>query len=46
MAKAVVLIDGGYFAKVLKFVFSEPDIDYEKLSNELCGDCERVRTYY
>lgn len=46
MAKAAVLIDGGYFAKVLKYLFSEPDIDYEEFSNKICGDAERIRTYY
>jgi len=46
MAKAIVFIDGGYFAKVLKNIFDEPDIDYELFSNKICGDAERIRTYY
>lgn len=46
MDKAAVFIDGGYLSKVLKLVFSETRIDYEKFSNKLCEGCERWRTYY
>jgi len=46
MAKVAVLIDGGYFAKVLENLFGEPNIDYEAFSNKICGDAERIRTYY
>ncbi len=43
--KAAVFIDGGYMRAVLK-QFGEPRIDYEKLSNRVCGDQGRLRTYY
>lgn len=33
-------------AKVLKYVFNLPKIDYEALSNKLCEGTERIRTYY
>ncbi len=46
MAKAAVLIDGGYFGKVLKLALGETRIDYEAFSNKICGNCERIRTYY
>jgi uncharacterized LabA/DUF88 family protein len=48
MAKAVVLIDGGYFNKVLENVFHRPPFSYEKFSDNLCSSagCQRVRTYY
>jgi len=47
MDKAAVFIDGGYLNKVLKHVFGEPEIDYELLSDRICGnDYERLRTYY
>jgi uncharacterized LabA/DUF88 family protein len=48
MSKAVVLIDGGYLAKVLENVFHRPSFDFEKFSDYLCkkADCQRVRTYY
>ncbi|MFQ5911402.1 MAG: NYN domain-containing protein, partial [Thermoplasmata archaeon] len=39
-------IDGGYPAKVLKNSFRERRIDYLKLSEKLCEDSERLRTYY
>jgi len=46
MARSVVFIDNGYFAKVLKNHFSQADIDYKKFSDNICGDgCERLRTY-
>lgn len=47
MVRGAVFIDGGYFSKVLKTIFNSPRIDYEKVSDILCGnDCERLRTYY
>lgn len=47
MDRAAVFIDGGYLRRVLKDVFGEPRIDYEKFSNVLCGnEVERMRTYY
>ncbi len=46
MDKAAVFIDGGYLSKVLKNVFGESAIDFLKLSDLVCGGCERFRTYY
>lgn len=47
MGKAVVLIDGGYLAKVLE-TFGRPPFDFEKFSDLICqkAGCERIRTYY
>ncbi|TXT54845.1 MAG: NYN domain protein [Candidatus Thorarchaeota archaeon] len=45
MNRAAVFIDIGYFGKVLKYCFDEPRIDFEKFSNYLCEDKERLRTY-
>jgi len=45
MNRAVVLIDNGYFSKVIKNQFGGADIDYELFSENICGDCERLRTY-
>jgi uncharacterized LabA/DUF88 family protein len=44
--RAVVLIDGGYLNKVLTAIFPSQRIDYEKFSELVCGDCDRLRTYY
>lgn len=44
--RAVVLIDGGYLNKLLLAVLPGRRIDYEKFSDLVCGDCERLRTYY
>lgn len=44
--KAAVFIDGGYVRAVLKKRFNEVPIDFLKFSGELCGNCERFRTYY
>ena len=44
--RAVVLIDGGYLNKVLLPLIPGKRIDYEKFSELVCGDCERLRTYY
>ena len=48
MDKAIVFIDGGYYNKVRKNVFNEPDIKLDKFSENLCNanDCERLRTYF
>jgi len=48
MGKAIVLIDGGYLAKVLESVFHRPPFDFKNFSDALCQNvnCERVRTYY
>lgn len=42
----MVFIDGAYLAKVLKSEFGETHIDFEKFSNLLCKEAERLRTYY
>ena len=44
--KAVILIDGGYLRAILKEFYQETPIDFLALSDELCGNCERFRTYY
>ncbi len=46
MGRAAVFIDGGYFSKVLKYAFNEPQLDYEKFSDAICEGDERLRTYY
>ena len=46
MDRAVVLIDGGYLAKILDTDFKRTKIDFLKLSEELCKGSERLRTYY
>jgi len=46
MARAAVFLDGGYFSKVLKYAFDEPNLDYEKFSDLICEGDERLRTYY
>lgn len=45
MDKAAVFIDIGYFSKVLKYCFGEPRINFEKFSDLLCTERERLRTY-
>jgi hypothetical protein len=35
LGKAVVLIDGGYLAKVLEKIFNKPPFDFEKFSDLL-----------
>lgn len=45
MSRVAIFIDGGYLKKVLK-EFGEPKIDYLRLSDELAGGHERLRTYY
>ncbi|MGB7787293.1 NYN domain-containing protein [Methanoregula sp.] len=44
--RAVVLIDGGYLNKILPALLPGRKIDYEKFSDMVCGNCERLRTYY
>ncbi len=46
MRRAAVLVDGGYFAKVLESDFNCPKIDFCRFSDIICGDYERLRTYY
>ena len=46
MVRSAVFIDGGYFSKVLRIAFKSTKIDFEKFSDVLCEDCERLRTYY
>jgi uncharacterized LabA/DUF88 family protein len=48
MDKAIVFIDGGYYAKVRKNVFGEAPIKLDKFSENLCKrhGCERIRTYF
>ena len=46
MERAVVFVDGAYLQVVLKKEFNKPRIDFEKFSNLLCGEYERLRTYY
>ena len=46
MGKAAVFLDSGYLAKVLKLVFKEVRIDFEKFSDKICEQDERLRTYY
>lgn len=44
MYKTAIFIDGGYVASILKSLGTK--LDFLKLSNELCSDSERLRTYY
>lgn len=48
MEKGAIFIDGGYLSKVLKNHFSEPRVDYLKLSNKICDylNVSRLRTYF
>ena len=48
MEKATIFIDGGYFNRILKNHFEGVNIDYVKVSNEICKDLnlDRLRTYY
>ena len=46
MERAAVLIDGGYFAKLLEMDFSRPKVDFYKFSENVCEGYERLRTYY
>jgi uncharacterized LabA/DUF88 family protein len=42
----VIMIDGGYFDKVLSFAFNSARIDLKKLSNYLVKEEVLLRTYY
>lgn len=44
--RAAVFIDGAYLTKILDVDFGKPKIDLSKFSDILCGDYERLRTYY
>ncbi|MFB3766090.1 MAG: NYN domain-containing protein [Methanotrichaceae archaeon] len=44
--RAAVFIDGAYLTKILDIDFDKPKIDLAKFSDMLCGDYERLRTYY
>lgn len=44
--KSAIFIDGGYLEKVLKHEFKSIRIDFQKLSTELAGNKEILRTYY
>jgi uncharacterized LabA/DUF88 family protein len=44
--RAAVFIDGAYLTKILDVDFGKPKIDLAKFSDLLCGDYERLRTYY
>lgn len=46
MDKVAVLIDGGYFSKVLKYEFDEPSLDFSTFVSELVGEDIILRTYY
>lgn len=46
MERSVVFLDGAYFAKILKSEFGELRVDFLKLSDKVCEDSERLRTYY
>jgi uncharacterized LabA/DUF88 family protein len=44
--RAAVFIDGAYLTKILDVDFGKPKIDLAKFSDILCGNNERLRTYY
>jgi uncharacterized LabA/DUF88 family protein len=44
--RAAVFIDGAYLTKILDVDFGKPKIDLAGFSDILCGDYERLRTYY
>ncbi|HOU71718.1 MAG TPA: NYN domain-containing protein [Methanothrix sp.] len=44
--RAAVFIDGAYLTKILDVDFGKPKIDLARFSDILCGDYERLRTYY
>lgn len=44
--RAAVFIDGAYLTKILDVDFGKPKIDLSAFSDILCGDYERLRTYY
>jgi uncharacterized LabA/DUF88 family protein len=46
MGRTAVFIDGGYLDKILKNLYGEARIDVGKLTDELVGSDEKLRTYY
>jgi uncharacterized LabA/DUF88 family protein len=44
--RAAVFIDGAYLTKILDVDFGKPKIDLAGFSDILCGEYERLRTYY
>ena len=44
--RAAVFIDGAYLTKILDVDFGKPKIDLAGFSDILCGNYERLRTYY
>ena len=44
--RAAVFIDGAYLTKILDVDFGKPKIDLSGFSDILCGNYERLRTYY
>ncbi|QVV90545.1 NYN domain-containing protein [Methanospirillum sp. J.3.6.1-F.2.7.3] len=44
--RSAVFIDGAYLIKLLESDFSGARIDLEKVSDQVCLDSERFRTYY
>lgn len=46
MGKTAIFLDGGYVEKVLKYDFSEPKIDFQKLAHEIAAPDELLRAYY
>jgi len=44
--RAAVFIDGAYLTKILDVDFGKPKIDLARFSDILCGNYERLRTYY
>jgi len=44
--RAAVFVDGAYLTKILDVDFGKPKIDLARFSEILCGDYERLRTYY
>lgn len=45
LGRAVILIDNGYLSAILRDEFSSIRIDYLKLSNSICTNYQRLRTY-
>ena len=46
MTKVAIFIDGGYLSAILRRFYSEPKIDFEKLSDKIAKPDTRFRTYY
>lgn len=45
LGRAVILIDNGYLSAILRDEFSSTRLDYLKLSNSICSNYQRLRTY-